>query len=319
MLYFLTGPEDFLAHKKTEELRKKFFKKYPDAVSGKYDLAEPEDLPKAWERLSQGGGLFCSASFIVVHNILALKKNEANRMLALFEKRVRREREIVVVVRQKELKDKKHLAYMYLNKYATVEEYKRLEGLKLRVWVDNEVKELTSGNVSLAAGAIDRLTAFYQNDMWRLYRELEKVLTYKEEGILQQQDIDILCQGHFQTKIFDLIDAIVIRQKALAYKLLYQLIDQGQSEIGIFAMVMYQFRNLAKISDAQKHGITQPEILAKKLQLHPFVVKKSIVQMRNFPMERLKKIYELACLLDGQIKLGQKDAQDALVYFIAKI
>jgi DNA polymerase-3 subunit delta len=319
MIYFLTGPEDFLAHKKTEELRKKFFKKYPEAVSGNYDLAEAEDLPKAWERLSQGGGLFCSASFIVVHNVLALKKNEADRLLALLEERVRQEREIVVVVRQKDLKDKKHPVYIYLNKYAAVEEYKRLEGLKLRVWMDNEVKDLTGGKVSLATGAIDNLMLFYQNDMWRLYRELEKVLTYKEEGILDQQDVDILCQGHIQTKIFDLIDAIVIRQKARAYKLLYQLIDQGQSEIGIFSMVMYQFRNLAKISDAQKHGIIQPEVLAKKLQLHPFVVKKSIAQMRNFPMEKLKKIYELACLLDSQIKLGQKDAQDALVYFIAKI
>jgi len=83
-------------------------------------------------------------------------------------------------------------------------------------------------------------------------------------------------------------------------------------------MLAYQFRNLLKLKALSEKNIPY-YALAKQANLHPFVVKKSQDQLRNFSLAQLKKIYRQLSQIDLAIKTGRLDQQTALDLLVAEI
>jgi DNA polymerase-3 subunit delta len=59
--------------------------------------------------------------------------------------------------------------------------------------------------------------------------------------------------------------------------------------------------------------------IAKAGGMHPFVVKKSLQQLRNFPLGKLKKTYQKLADLDFEAKTGKIDIKTALDKFIVEL
>jgi len=59
--------------------------------------------------------------------------------------------------------------------------------------------------------------------------------------------------------------------------------------------------------------------MAQELNLHPFVIKKSLWQARKFSLEELKRIYRKIFQIDLNIKTGRLDPQIALDLLITEI
>jgi len=151
-----------------------------------------------------------------------------------------------------------------------------------------------------------------------MHNEVNKLISFKVDKIITEKDIDLLVKSKYDPNIFATIDALAAKNKNLAYKLMHEHLEQGENEIYILTMFIYQFRNLLQIKNLIDSGVPS-DGLAKKTGLHPFVIKKSWSQMRNFSQDVLRKIYERLLNLDIAIKRGKIEPQTALDLIVAEI
>ena len=84
-------------------------------------------------------------------------------------------------------------------------------------------------------------------------------------------------------------------------------------------MFIYQFRNMIKIADLMGRGIGNEYEISKITKMHPFVVRKSLAQVKVFTLERLKKIYRKLARFDLAVKTGKMDMKMALDKFVAEL
>jgi DNA polymerase-3 subunit delta len=208
--------------------------------------------------------------------------------------------------------------YNLLRKIAKRQEFELLEGAKLKNWVIGEIKKTGRENVSLSPAVIDKLIVFVGNDLNLLSREIEKLAVYKNKGEITEKDIELLVKSKIDTDIFKTVDALARGDKKTALKLLHGHLNSGEDPFYLLSMYFYQFRNLVKLKPLAEKNMPQSEI-ASKLKMHPFVVRKSVDQVRNFSWKKLKFLYEALCETDFESKTGKTDIELALDKFIAGV
>jgi len=317
MLFFLFGPENFLALRKLRELQATFTKKNPSAVTEVFDFEENVDFQRLRESFSGGGGLFSTKKLIIIKNIFSLPASKTDDVRPLIQDCMK-DNDLAVIVFEREIKDKRGKFFKFLKANAKSQEFLKLEDARLRQWIAREMDQTSDNKVKIDIRAIDELILLSKGNLWKIHHEIEKLASYKAEGEISVQDVDMICPGERETKVFDLMDAIGERNKEKALRLFYSLKAQGEDEFGIFSMIVFQLRNLLKIFDYQQKGFFDQQALAGKLKMHPFVVKKTSGHLRNFPKQKLKGMYQLASDLDYEMKTGGQTPEEALVYFIAK-
>jgi len=119
--------------------------------------------------------------------------------------------------------------------------------------------------------------------------------------------------------IFETIEAMSANRKPKALELFHRHLDQGDDPFYLFSMLVYQFRNLLRIASLQENGIFSEFEIAKQSKLHPYVVKKSMNQARNFGEKKLIAIHKKLGALDAKIKTGQADIKLSLDKFIVEL
>ena len=61
------------------------------------------------------------------------------------------------------------------------------------------------------------------------------------------------------------------------------------------------------------------DAMAKKLKLHPFVVKKNLALVKRYSLSRLKELYQQLLQIDIKTKTGQGDLLTLINMLISKI
>lgn len=201
--------------------------------------------------------------------------------------------------------------FKFLKKQAKTQEFQVLGGQKLRGWLK---KEFNKYQVEAESLAMDKLLEFVGNDLWQLSNEVKKLAAFKKGKKIQTKDVELLVKPKIETDIFKTIDAIASKRKKLALDLLHKHLEKGDSPLYLLSMINFQFRNILAIKDLIEKG--------KPLSLsgpHPYVVKKSCQQARDFSLSELKKIYRKIFEVDHNIKTGKLEPQIALDLLIAEI
>ena len=118
--------------------------------------------------------------------------------------------------------------------------------------------------------------------------------------------------------IFSLVDAIGQRNPRTAARHLHRLLDVGEHPLGIFGMVVRQFRLLIQIRWLVDQRVNETEI-AKRLKLHPYVTQKVRRQATHFTPRQLRQAYQLLTDSDLAIKTGQLPPDIALDLLITEL
>ncbi|MFH1946713.1 MAG: DNA polymerase III subunit delta [Candidatus Magasanikbacteria bacterium] len=126
------------------------------------------------------------------------------------------------------------------------------------------------------------------------------------------EDINLFVEEKIDDNIFNLVDYAVSGQTKQVYKMIREQYRIGKDPHYVFAMILRQFRILIEIRDLYEREDNMPsDLMAKKLGLHPFVVKKSLPFIKKYNLEDLKKIY--LKLLDLDIKFKTNAGDPALL------
>ncbi|OGD38544.1 DNA polymerase III subunit delta [Candidatus Azambacteria bacterium RIFCSPLOWO2_01_FULL_37_9] len=313
MQIVLYGFEPFLADQKLKEIIGNYRRTQKSGLSLHIfdaDNFDFDDFKQALETVS----MFEEKKLIVLKNFFLEDADSAGKILELAKKADAEEsKDIVIVFFEAGAPVKNKEFDKLLKKPNLFQEFKKLEGARLNAWIQKEFEKLEA---KIESRAISILTQSVGSDLYRLKNEIDKLAAYKK--LITEKDVVEMVTPDFHSDIFAVIDAIAKKDKKLALKILNEHIENGESEIYLLTMIIYQFRNLLRVKSLIEGGVS-PDNIAKKIGLHPFVVKKSIIASRLFSFEELKNIYQKLFDIDLKIKIGEMEPQMALNLFVVEL
>lgn len=191
------------------------------------------------------------------------------------------------------------------------EEYRfdLLNGVELVNWINTEVSK-RGGKINDLA--IRKMTEYFNNDLWRISNEIDKLISYKNGEVILASDVELLARADIENNIFQTIDAIASKNRKTSLKLIYSHIEKGDVVPYLFSMIFFQFRNLITVKDAQKFGL-------KNIGMNPYIFSKISAQSKSFNFDELVNYYSKLFLNDYYVKTGQIDPSIALDLFIFKL
>ncbi|PIR41279.1 MAG: DNA polymerase III subunit delta [Candidatus Yanofskybacteria bacterium CG10_big_fil_rev_8_21_14_0_10_46_23] len=190
-----------------------------------------------------------------------------------------------------------------------------LRGPALENWIKDEFK--TAGLKISPAGLL-KLSQLAQEDSYALQQEINKLICFKREGTIGEEDLQTLVMPAGSVNAFGVVDAVTAGQKVQAVKLFHQYSRAGGDPFQLFGALVYQFRNNLKIKAMLESGLADYQI-EKQSGLPPFVTRKTLRATQNFKLSDLKTNYQKLAKLERQVKMGQRGMAGALFDFIVQI
>ena len=310
MLILLYGEDGFRLRQKLNEIVKEYQTKHQSGLNLVRFKENGFDFDKIKQNV-QSISMFDEKKLIILENVLKNKSVSEDLFKYIKKSKLKDDPDVIMVIFQED----KSVGIAFKREASMSEEFKPLEGIELINWLK---KQADKNKINISQIALRKLIAYVGNDLWQLNNELNKLGSYKTGQEINEQDIDVLVNAKLDTNIFKTLDALAKRDKKTAFKLLHEHLEQGENEIYLLSMFVYQVRTLIKLKDLIERGVQYYE-LAKKSKLHPFVVKKSSEQLRNFSLDQLKRIYQYLFEIELGIKKGRLDGQTALDLLIAEI
>jgi len=303
-LYVFYGEEDFLREHNSNKIISDCNLSNLDMNFIKLNEESIGKLPSNCEQLP----FFDSKKIIYVKNsgfFTSGKKITASTVERLTEYLVALP-EYVEVIFNEESVDKRLSPYKKLSKIGKFEEMKYRGEIDLANWI--------CGGMKKCGAEIDIDTAKYLADvcgpsMSYLHSEIRKLAILSKEGERINKDlIDKVCVKSVQGIIFDLTDAIGLRDKAKSLKLLAELILKKEAEQFILIMLYKHFRNLFLLRVATDEGVASAEYLG----INPYVYRKLLGQVKNYSTDTLRDILAKFTEFDYKSKRGEIDLRTGI-------
>lgn len=195
--------------------------------------------------------------------------------------------------------DNRRRAVKAVAAHGVVQEFPRLKGKELEAWLQVRGREL---GLKWGRGAVELLAVRAGPGLGELERELEKLVAYAGPGgRVGREEVALLVPEAGTTRVFDLLDAVLARQTEKSLAVLDRLLKEGESPLGLVALLARQVRLLGVVKEAMEKG-SLPERLAAELKLHPHVARKLVEQSRGFSWDELYLLIQNLAATDEKLK-----------------
>lgn len=321
MFIFLFGADSFRSLEKLSQLKNQYLTKNNSGTDlSVLEYGEKGEI-KALSEILSARGLFSSKQLVIVKNVCTKGAIEEQKTLLTFLKAqtsLKDDNDTTIIFFEAGSPKKNGALYKFLITNAKKQEFTSLDGVQLSNWTLSEVKRLSPGT-TLSKSALNLLLTFTGNDLHVLSSEIMKLVNYKTNGIIENEDIEALVKSKVDSTMFETIEALSSGNKARALELLHQQIAKGEDVYYILSMYTYQIRTLLKIGDFYWQGMTSAPQIAQASGLHPYVVQKSLSQIRNLSENKTKQMLRDLADIDQNAKTGKVDPLLALDTFIVSL
>lgn len=323
MILFFYGTDNYRLKQKVRLLKEKFI----SSSLGDTNLSIIDGKTVTYDEIVRqvlAMPFLANSRLVIIENLLQVKKSNKNevvtkiptvqeKVLGFLEKVPSN---TVLVFVEESMPDRRTALFKKLNQPKVAQELKPLEGQALKDWVIEEVK---ARGGEIENQALDFLIEYIGADLWRISNELEKLLNYDQK--ITVSNIKLFIRPQVQSNIFNLTDAISGKKQKQSLVELHKLLSNGEADLYLLSMIVGQFRNLliAKDLEDRSGGKINQYDLAKTIGMHPYVAQKTLWQLKNFTLFRLKEIFKLLVDYDIKIKTGQVDSKTALDLLILKL
>ncbi|KKQ00244.1 MAG: polymerase III, delta subunit protein [Candidatus Moranbacteria bacterium GW2011_GWD1_36_198] len=288
MLIFLFGVDNFRSLEKLSDLKNKYLEKNGSGTDlSVLDYGETE----------------------VQKGILTLLKANPD---------TEKDADTIVIFYENGSPKKNGALYKFLFKTAKRQEFAPLEGTALANWALTFAKT-QSAEISFTKNALNMLLAATGSDLNILSNEITKLVNYKNSGEIVDADVVLLVKSKVDSTMFETIEALASGNKSKALDLFHQQLTKGEDVFYILSMYTYQIRTLLKIGDFYWQGMTGAPQIAQASGIHPYVVQKSLSQIRNLSEQKTKQMLRDLAEIDFSAKTGKVDPVLALDTFIVSL
>jgi len=348
MIIFIFGQDSFRGKEKTKELKQKFLNEI-DAQGNSFSVVDGATLTlNKLNELMATDSLFVKKRMLIVENVFQNKDKELFLKLTEYLKGKENNDTILVfvdysIIRQeqkgrqeilqqdnsgneKKLTNDQQELFSFLNKQKFVQNFSPLSGQELIAWVKERCQRQ---NAKITYQAIQLLISLTGDNLWMLNNEIEKISSFKfgsrpkgisedDPVIIEVGDIDSMVNGDLDENIFALTDALGNKNKAEAVKILSEQISVGMVDYYLISMLIRQFKILLQVRQCLDNGMTSRQI-TDELPHHPYVVRKSIDQARNFKLQSLKIIFSALVKVDYNLKNSKLPVETMLDLLVARM
>jgi DNA polymerase III subunit delta len=202
--------------------------------------------------------------------------------------------------------DHRKKLYKTIRETACVAEFSRLKGFALERWAE---AFLQKEGYQISSTAMKKILDLAGADLQSLSTELGKLILFAgKQKKIPDSAIEDLVRNSRQHKIFELLDAIGVRDRKGALRMLDSLLAAGEVPIRIVAMMARHCRQMLIARECLSQRMDAREIAAK-LQLLPFLVGKFMRQVRSADPAAIQEIYIRLADIDRRLKSSSADGR----------
>lgn len=307
-VYLLYGTEDYLKRQYRDKLKHALVE--PDDTMN-FSAYEGKDInPKELIDLSETLPFFKEKRMILVENS-GFFKNSCDD-LAEYMSQVPESTCFVFV---EEEVDKRSKLFKAASRAGSAVEFETPKEDMLVRWIlgriQREGKKITQSVMQLFLSKTG-------SDMENIDKELEKLICYTlDKTEISAADVEAICTGQTENKIFEMIDAISARNQKKALDLYYDLLALKETPMRILFLIARQFQNLFLIKSMSAKGYPAVSI-AKTAGMPSFAVQKNLRQAGAFKINQLKDAIEDCGQAEEDVKTGRMADQLAVELLIVK-
>lgn len=307
-VYLLYGTEDYLKRQYRDKLKHALVE--PDDTMN-FSAYEGKDInPKELIDLSETLPFFKEKRMILVENS-GFFKNSCDD-LAEYMSQVPESTCFVFV---EEEVDKRSKLFKAASRAGSAVEFETPKEDMLIRWIlgriQREGKKITQSVMQLFLSKTG-------SDMENIDKELEKLICYTlDKTEISAADVEAICTGQTENKIFEMIDAISAKNQKKALDLYYDLLALKEVPMRILFLIARQFQNLLLIKSMSAKGYPAVSI-AKTAGMPSFAVQKNLRQAGAFKINQLKEAIEDCGQAEEDVKTGRMADQLAVELLIVK-
>ena len=307
-VYLLYGMEDYLKRQYRDKLKHALVE--PDDTMN-FSAYEGKDInPKELIDLSETLPFFKEKRMILVENS-GFFKNSCDD-LAEYMSQVPESTCFVFV---EEEVDKRSKLFKAASRAGSAVEFETPKEDMLVRWIlgriQREGKKITQSVMQLFLSKTG-------SDMENIDKELEKLICYTlDKTEISAADVEAICTGQTENKIFEMIDAISAKNQKKALDLYYDLLALKEAPMRILFLIARQFQNLLLIKSMSAKGYPAVSI-AKTAGMPSFAVQKNLRQAGAFKINQLKEAIEDCGQAEEDVKTGRMADQLAVELLIVK-
>jgi len=272
MVILLYGEDTFRLKRKLNEIIEKHKARHESGLN----LARFEEKDLVFEKIRQvieTISMFDEKKLIILENVFENKVFQENFLNYVKQNKLKNNQDVIVVLHQRG----KLAISSFKCQLSMFEEFKFLQGSQLSNWVK---KEIIKRKAEIVPEALGKLVAYVGHDLWQISNEIDKLITYKAQKLIKEEDVDLLIKSKIDTNIFKTLDALANRDKKTALRFLHEHMESGENEFYLFSMLAYQIRTLLKLKDLMERNVPYYD-LAKKSGL-PLCSEKKPVAIKRF-------------------------------------
>lgn len=218
--------------------------------------------------------------------------------------------------------DKRKKIVNEVKKHGDIIQFDKLSSKELGKWIKRKFEE-KGKNISLKL--INRIIEIinYENKdsnktLYDIENEIIKISSFiGHEKNSSIEDIEKILAEPLDTNIFSLVDAVAEKNGDLAFKILNQILINGEPEARILHMIVRQFKLIYTTKLMLEKGYT-PMAIAPKLSLPQYITKKYVKQSNAFTSKEILKIKNNTLKIDRDIKTGKMSPKLGLEVLIAQ-
>jgi len=138
-----------------------------------------------------------------------------------------------------------------------------------------------------------------------IWTELQKIATFvgtkKQIGA---EDVGPFVSGSGADNVFGFVDDVMNRDQHAATKKYLNLLDSGENEIKLSALIIRQFRIQLQYMRLSQQGVRDNRTLASEIGINPYFLSKLLQQERKHTLESLKNDLVQLSECDFKLKTG---------------
>ena len=211
--------------------------------------------------------------------------------------------------------DKRSKTYKSLKDIGRMVEFKTPGEKMLTRWV---LTVLQKNGKKLTQPTMQLFLEKAGNSMGNIDRELEKLICYVgDREIIQMDDVEEICTGQTENRIFDMIHMMAEKRQKEALELYYDLLALKEPPMRILFLLVRQFNILLQVKTMVAAGMEQNQI-ADRAGLRSFTIRRYRSEAGHFSVQKLKEALRDCARAEEDVKTGRLDDRLSVELILVK-
>ncbi len=295
-VYALLGDDDYLINLTADAICNKVSKKNTGPIERHSFYADSTGAKKALLPL-ENMGLFSSSAVVLIHDVDKYGSNDTDVIISY----INQPHPAGALVLTAKSVDKRKSFYRQLQKTkAALLEFKAAREDEMANWIRAIASQKEK---KITPDAVDSLIRNVGANLGIAAMEVKKLVAYVgESASIESHHVDELVGRSRVDSAFDLSNAIARRDTAKALSIMGTLLDEGESEIGMIALLRWQFLRILRGKDLESRGIPREQI-PSVIGVHYFQ-REFLNMLQRFDYGSARKAY--LALFDADVSLRGK-------------